>query len=266
MALRPDRTRRRGGDNPLAALDGFAAPAVRRDQDENRNALQDNSMGAHMAAIVNSDLQDEIDDGEAFERAEALRNTDNFGQVFNTYRRQLDGTAPRHEVDATERLDGPRGNAPARGNLPAVAGNRNALAAHDPMAGGAGGMTDFLPLRHAGGYFLNQVRRLGRDIFAQYAPGTAIEDINLMGTMPGFHSPAVVRDHIMWISQNGNEVTTDEIDFGQNIPGYRATASLWEVDHFNFLIVRDNHGEYVYGWPRAPQPVIAAAPNVPRLR
>lgn len=258
---------RGGGDNPLVALDGFAAgPVVRQDRNENGNALQDNSMGAHMAAILDSDLRDEIDDGEAFERAEALRVTDNFGPVFAAYRRQIDGPAARHEVDAAERIGGPRGQAPARANLPAVAGNRNALAAHDPMAGRPGEMTDFLPLRHAGGYFLNQVRRLGRDIFAQYAPGTAIEDINLMGTMPGFHSAAVVRDHIRWITQNGNEVTTDEIDFGQNIPGYRATASLWEVDHFNFLLVRDNHGEYVYGWPRAPRPAIEAAPNYPRLR
>lgn len=270
MARPPERRRpREAGDNPLAALDGFAAgPVVRQDRDQNRNALQDNSMGAHMAAILDSDLTDNIDDVEAEQRAEAHRITDNFGPAFAAYRRQIDGPAPAHEMDARERLEGPRGQArPQGGNLPAVVGgNRNALAHADAFEGRDGPMTDFIQLRRMPAYMMTQIRRLGRDIFAQYAPGIELEDINMMGNMPGFHSPQLVRDHIRWIANNGHEVTSDDLDFGQNVPGYKAKTSLWEVDHFNFLIVKDNHGEYVYGWPRAPRPAIAAAPNYPRLR
>lgn len=277
MARRPERHRQRER-NELAVMDGFAAGPVVR-QDENR-ALQDNSAQAHMAAILNSGLTDEIDDDTAYERALAARITDNFGSELATYRRQLDGGfANARTEDTAERLEGPRaqfGGAVNRGgNLPAVARRDNAVGVYDPNAArGPQYMTEWLHLRRSGGYMLEQIRRLGRDIFAQYAPGTAIEDLNMIGYRrpggpqggPVFHSQEFVMDHIRWITQVGHEITTDTIDFGANIPGYTARASLWEVDHFNFLIVSDNHGEYAYGWPRPPRPQLAPTPNVPRLR
>ena len=240
-------------------------------------------MEAHFTAILNSDLVDDIDNDTALERAEAHRITDNFGTAFSQYRRQVEGgqiydprqlhdngrPAPQAFLPRQEGA-GPQANN-HRANVPAHA-PRNALVGHDPnvrMHGGPAGMTGFVQLRRLDPFMLTQIRRLGRDIFAQYAGNMELEDINMMGALQGqpqFHSQAEVRDTIRFITQNGNEVTSDNIDFGQNIPGYRAQTSLWEVDHFNFLIVRDNHGEYVYGWPRAPRPAIAQAPNVPRLR
>ncbi len=271
MALRPDRRRPRGGGNDIAVLDGFAAGPVVR-QEENRNALQDNSMGAHMQAILEADLRDDIDDDTALERAMAQRITDNFGPELSVFRRRMeaeqraDAGGPVFEM--TAQIEGPRAAA-APNNLPARI-RANAVAARADNGFGRGqGMTDWLQLRRMPTYLLTQVRRLGRDIFAQYAPTTEIEDINMIGylpNMPEMHSQALVRDHIRWITENGDEIISDDIDFGRNIPGYRAKTSLWEVSHFNFLIVQDNHGEYVYGWPRAPRPALEAAPNVPRLR
>lgn len=287
MARRPVRVRNRGEGNELAPLDGFAAapPARRYDQEQRQQVVDPNSMEAHFGAILNSDLVDDIDDETAFERAQAHRVTDNFGLAFTQYRNQVEGGGqvydPRqlHDHGRPAQVLLPRqagaGAGPQannhRANVPAHA-PRNALVGHDPnvrMHGGPAGMTGFVQLRRLDPFMLTQIRRLGRDIFAQYAGNMELEDINMMGAIngqPQFHSQTEVRDTIRFITQNGNEVTSDNLDFGQNIPGYRAQTSLWEVDHFNFLIVRDNHGEYVYGWPRAPRPAIAQAPNVPRLR
>jgi hypothetical protein len=282
MARRPVRVRNRGEGNELAPLDGFAAapPARRHDQQE---VVDHNSMAAHFGAILQSDLVDNIDDETALERAAAHRVTDNFGAAFSHYRRQIEGGEiydPRQLHDNGRPVQQallPRQQAARpqadnyRANVPAHA-PRNALVGHDAnvrMQGAPAGMTGFVQLRRLDPYTLTQIRRLGRDIFAQYAGNMELEDINMMGAVrgqPQFHSETEVRDTIRFITQNGNEVSNDNIDFGQNIPGYRAQTSLWEVDHFNFLIVRDNHGEYVYGWPRAPRPAIAQAPNVPRLR
>jgi hypothetical protein len=281
---RPTRVRQRRDGNELAALDGFAAaPPVRRADQQQQVA--DNSMGAHFGAILNSDLVDEIDDATALERAAANRASDNFGMVFAEYRRQFEGgdiydprqlhdhrrEAPQGLLPGNARAGGaPRAN-DRHANVPAHA-PRNALVGHDPnarMHGQPAGMTGFVQLRRVDPFVLTQIRRLGRDIFAQYAGNTALEDINMMGAIAGqpqFHSQTEVRDTIRFITEHGNEVLSDNLDFGQNIPGYRAQTSLWEVDQFNFLIVRDNHGEYVYGWPQAPRPAIAQAPNVPRLR
>ncbi|MCZ7860715.1 hypothetical protein O9X98_04795 [Agrobacterium salinitolerans] len=285
MARRPVRVRNRGEGNELAPLDGFAAapPARRHDQQQQHQQVVDpNSMQAHFGAILNSDLVDEIDDETAFARAQEHRVTDNFGAAFSQYRRQVEGVGqvydPRGIHDGRPAPQGllPRQHGAGqqannhRANVPAHA-PRNALVGHDPNVRmhAPAGMTGFVQLRRLDPFMLTQIRKLGRDIFAQYAGNMALEDINMMGAIrgqPQFHSEAEVHDTIRFVTNNGHEVTSDNLDFGQNIPGYRAQTSLWEVDHFNFLIVKDNHGEYVYGWPRAPRPAIAQAPNVPRLR
>ncbi|MBY3155455.1 hypothetical protein HFO56_24315 [Rhizobium laguerreae] len=282
MARRPARVRNRGEGNELAPLDGFAAALPARRQEQQQQVVDPNSMGVHFNAILNSGLVDAIDDEAALERAEAHRITDNFGPAFAQYRRQVEqggavydprqphdnGRLPPQAYLPRQQGARPQGDI-HRANLPAHA-PRNALVAHDPnvrMQGG-GGMNGFVQLRRFGPYMLGQIRRLGRDIFAQYAGNMDLEDINMIGHIPGqpFHSQAEVRDTIRFITENGNEVTSDNIDFGHNIPGYRAQTSLWRVDNFEFLIVRDNHGEYVYGWPAAPRPAIGHAPAVPRLR
>ncbi|MDW9481144.1 hypothetical protein GOB57_21090 [Sinorhizobium meliloti] len=287
MARRPARVRNRGEGNELAPLDGFAAAPPARRHEQQQQVVDPNSMQAHFGAILQSDLQDDIDDDTALQRAEEHRISDNFAAAFAQYRRQVDGNAgpvydPRELHDQGQAARQQQAFLPRRpgaertaqgdrqANLPAQA-PRNALVGHDPnlRMQAEGGLTDFVQLRRFPNYMLTQIRRLGRDIFAQYAGNVELEDINMMGAVQGhpeFHSQALVRNTIRWITEHGNEVTSDNIDFGRNIPGYRAQTSLWEVDHFNFLVVRDNHGEYVYGWPRAPRPAIAQAPNVPRLR
>jgi len=276
---RPVRERRRGeAGNQLAPLDGFAAGAVANRREDNRQVVDPNTMEAHFAAIVGSDLRDRIDDEEAARRADERRITDNFGPALAAYRRQNEHRGGVYEPG--ERIGGPQrqaqGYLPApagypaqeahRRNLPAVGQRRNQLAAFDGNVRMQGNQrpTDWVQLRSMPSYMLTQIRALGRDIFAQYAPHLELEDINMVGSL--LHDGELVRDHIRWIAGNGTEITADNMDFGRNVPGYRAQTSYWEVDHFRFLIVRDNHGEYVYGWPEAPRPRLAAQPDVPRLR
>jgi hypothetical protein len=119
------------------------------------------------------------------------------------------------------------------------------------------------PLRAGGGYIATQVRALGRQIFERITD-VPLEDINMIGTP--FNDPEHVMSTCRWISRNGTELQTEDMDFGQNIPGYKAKTSLYEMGDFNFLLVADNHGQYVYGWTKPPQPLLGHQRDVPRLR
>jgi hypothetical protein len=272
MARRPDRTRFRDRGNELAPLDGFAAGPVERARP---NAVQENpgnEMVDHMQAILRSDLRDDITDEEAFARAIEDRATDNFGAALDMYKQRLaaeDGQGLVINAHVVNQIEGPRRQAePApRQNLPAFRGNQNAVGhPHQPQGAHC---EEWLQLRRLPPYIFTQIRALGRNIWANYAGHMQLEDINTIchiPQLPQFHSREFVRNHVEWIRQHGNEVLNDNIDFGDNIRGYGARVSLWQVAAFEFLIVQDNHGEYVYGWPRAPRPALAQAPNVPRLR
>lgn len=121
-------------------------------------------------------------------------------------------------------------------------------------------------------YILNGVRQVARQIFTMWTR-TDIEDIQMMCTLL---NPATdVQKMAAWIRNNGTMVHDCNIDFQTTMPSYAALAGLAECKIFaaggyQFLIMRDRGGVYIYGWPESdavmPTPQLAGpGGDLPRL-
>ena len=112
------------------------------------------------------------------------------------------------------------------------------------------GQGDFNPewimVRHLPGYMQNAIRALGRQVFRQFTE-TPVEDIQVMTTLT--HSQADVQRMFAFIRRNAVRDDVARIDFQQVVPGYDADVQLWRMMGYEFLLVRDFAGYYVYGWP-----------------
>lgn len=54
---------------------------------------------------------------------------------------------------------------------------------------------------------------------------------------------------IEWIRKDGKRIPHQNFDFSNIIPGYTAKEQLWEKEGYSFLLVKDDQGYYIYGWP-----------------
>jgi len=71
---------------------------------------------------------------------------------------------------------------------------------------------------------------------------------------------AEVKALMTWIARHGTRQDVAQIDIGNilpHLPGdgdgerpYVADVQKWSVEDYSFLVVRDEFGHYVYGWPR----------------
>lgn len=262
MARRPRE--RRDTPNGLARLDGFAAGPLTPRREQAQQVALDNTPEAHMRAILASDLTDNMTEEEILRAVEENRVSDNFGPVFDAYMRMVNAQEG-DIVDIRPAIghDAPRNRQQGHAIVPARAPGR-AIEARDPrIAMQDMRMEDWCQLRRLPSYILDQIRALGRDIFAMHTD-LPLEDINVLGTP--FHGREKVRNTIRWITERGTEEDQQVMNFGANVPGYHARTSRWTVNMFSFLIVVDNHGEYVYGWPQAPRPTLENRAEPLRLR
>lgn len=98
-------------------------------------------------------------------------------------------------------------------------------------------------------YILGPIRRLAKDLFAGYTD-TPLERIEVIANYGGNgpNSNQEIDAVAKWILDNGELVSSDTVDFEQTMPGYRAETRLFDVDGREFLLVKDDHGKYVYSW------------------
>jgi hypothetical protein len=101
-------------------------------------------------------------------------------------------------------------------------------------------------VRDLPGYMANSIRVLGRQVFNQFTD-TPVEDIQAVTTLT--HSDIEVRSLMSWIRKNGVCDDSAHMDFDNVMPGYTAKTRLWKVKDYDFLLVEDMGGKYVYGWP-----------------
>ena len=258
MAKLPARRRNRGEGTVNNNAGGFAVAPI---ECEDRRQVVDQSMEAHMQQILDSDLQDVLTDEQVAELVEQDRLSDNFGAMFNRIRsikNQQNGDVISNNLLIEQQGDNSEQNQ-ARGRGLAVNDRQGGhISAYDRDNGHQVGEKSWMQLRKLPSYMLTQLRGLGRQIFPQYTD-TPLEDISLIGTL--MHSQQTVENTIKWVTENGVQTDSSDIDFGENIQGYTAQTSLWEVDCLSFLIVRDNHGMYIYGWPEPERLKLDNAPQ-----
>jgi hypothetical protein len=132
-------------------------------------------------------------------------------------------------------------------NLPAIFSNKLVMATGE-----------FYPqwhlVRNLPAYVREPIRAVGRIALASFTR-TDMENIRLTGS--NIASEAEIGEMMSWIRNNGSYVEQpdkERMNFAGLLNGtrgqdYEALVKLYEVDGVDFLLVRDEHGKYIYSWP-----------------
>lgn len=139
-------------------------------------------------------------------------------------------------------------------NLPAVISS--AIAHQD----------DFAPTWHLignlPGMILQGVRAVAGQIFGQFTD-TPIERIQMMTSALNMNPEVDVRKMMSLIRANGQKIDSMDFDFSEHMPAYQQIAQategqLWTAFGYEFFLMRDAGGYYVYGWPEGNRQVSTA--------
>jgi hypothetical protein len=167
----------------------------------------------------------------------------------NTFRDTISDAqalANQGQVRVNDTTPEPAGTANAQ-NLPAIFSNKLVIAAGE-----------FYPkwhlVRHLPAYLSEPIRAVGRIALTSFTR-TDMENIRLTGS--NIASEAQVGEMMSWIRNNGTYVEQpdkERMNFAGLLNGsrgqeYEALVKLYEVDGVDFLLVRDEHGKYIYSWP-----------------
>jgi len=147
-------------------------------------------------------------------------------------------------------------------NLPMVISH--ALMAHNDQQWPDDWQPHWTMVRHLPGYLHNAIRSMGRTVFRQFT-NTPIEDIQVMAS-PMINSDTDLNRMAAFIRKNGIKDDQAVMDFMQNIPGYQAEVALYRLADYEFLLVRDFAGHYIYGWPGGRGVHISAPASRARLK
>lgn len=96
------------------------------------------------------------------------------------------------------------------------------------------------------GYMQKAIRAIGRQIFSPYTD-TPLEDIQVMSTLSNDDNE--VKMMANWIRRNGARDDEAEMNFDQTMQGYAAQVQIWSTLGYQFMIVKDPMGYYIYSWP-----------------
>jgi hypothetical protein len=129
-------------------------------------------------------------------------------------------------------------------NLPSVAAsNLRAAGVQEP---------DFHKVANLPGNMSRAIRTLGKALFRSFT-NTPTENIWMLGNLGGQgpNSTAEVNAVANWARENGEEVSTGDIDFDTTIPGYSAEIKQYRAGGIRWFLVRDEFGTYIYSWPES---------------
>jgi hypothetical protein len=129
-------------------------------------------------------------------------------------------------------------------NLPSVAAsNLRAAGVQEP---------DFHKVANLPGNMSRAIRTLGKALFRSFT-NTPTENIWMLGNLGGQgpNSTAEVNAVANWARENGEEVSTGDINFDTTIPGYSAEIKQYRAGGIRWFLVRDEFGTYIYSWPES---------------
>lgn len=101
------------------------------------------------------------------------------------------------------------------------------------------------------GYISGPIRKMGKAVFAQYTE-TPVENIQMIANLGGQgpNTSKEINAVANWIVKNGEPVSTGNIEFNM-MPGYSADVKVFDIDDVEVMVVKDDHGQYIYAWPAA---------------
>lgn len=95
------------------------------------------------------------------------------------------------------------------------------------------------------GYMQQAIRLIGRKVFKSFTY-TPIEEIHVLSTLTNTESELQLT--ASWIQKHGNKVVHQKLEFQELIPDYEADMEVWDVSGYQFALVKDFMGLYIYGW------------------
>ena len=158
----------------------------------------------------------------------------------------LDATAPQitqHTAQATTvGTDTPPQIA---SNLPAVKQSSDLATIPQDMVQYVNNI-EWTNLTQLPGYAKQMIRNMGRQVFHAFGE-MADEDIDTVSSMTNDQEELDAGAGM--VKNYGSPVVEEaEIDFGDTMPGYKPTISIWELAGQYYKFVKDDHGDYIYSW------------------
>lgn len=95
------------------------------------------------------------------------------------------------------------------------------------------------------GYMQQAIRLIGRKVFKSFTY-TPIEEVHVLSTLTNTESELQLT--ASWIKKHGNKVVHQKLEFEELIPDYEADMEVWDVAGYQFALVKDFMGLYIYGW------------------
>jgi hypothetical protein len=127
-------------------------------------------------------------------------------------------------------------------NLPAIAGEKLVAAGvQEP---------DFHQVANLPGNMSRAIRTLGKSLFRSFTR-TPTEDIYMIGNVGGQgpNTNQEINAVAGWLRDEGEDISTGDIDFDTSIPGYQADIRQYRAAGIRWLVVMDEFGKYIYSWP-----------------
>lgn len=96
------------------------------------------------------------------------------------------------------------------------------------------------------------IRTVGRRLFKAFTR-TPTNNIIMIGNVMGMgpNERREINSVASWLSNNGQQISTGDIDFDNFIPGYSADIKLYKAAGARFMLVKDQFGQYIYTWPES---------------
>jgi hypothetical protein len=103
-------------------------------------------------------------------------------------------------------------------------------------------------IKNMPGMNVSAIRGIARQIFG-HLTDTPLGDIQTINTQ--MNENGHVEAMMGWLMKHGEKVDNFDMDLGRIMPGYRATATLYNALGYQFFCMQDTMAEYVYVWPRS---------------
>jgi len=191
-----------------------------------------------LSDVVANGSTDEISDDEARRRAQIPEETLRIGGI-----RQRLARLPRPTQPGTDLV---------------VQNFQNALieAKESPFE------PKWMKVRQLPGYLLSQIRRLGRDVFAELGATVPLEEVQIISTLT--HPTTDVQKMAYLISNYGQKMSEQTNIFGN----VSCDVQIWRFANYDWAVVADFGGSYIYGWPENPalEPQVKPKKTNPHLR
>lgn len=158
---------------------------------------------------------------------------------YLSHMRQTPGFLDQVEPEVTTDLVTTTGQLTTTAGLPALINSEVILYKGNRVT------PEWIEVRDLPGAQKRGILQMGRSVFSLLT-NTPLEHIEVVSTLT--NSKEEVAGMATWIQKHGRRITEGEIENIEQLGGYGAKVQLWYARGFEFLMVKDFAGIYIYSW------------------